>query len=176
MAIKVQNTTVINDSRQLENITNLKTVNSQSILGAGDISITGIPTAGTTGQVLTKNSSTNYDVSWVNPGNEITSTVTSSAGAATINTSLATVFLHSLTENTTYTFSNPPASGTGYIITLKIVQNSTPRTITWPASVKWVAASPPTLSTGSGDVDVFAFFTHDAGTNWYGFVTGQDLS
>ena len=39
MAIKVNNTTVINDSRGLENITNLKTVNSNSILGTGDISV-----------------------------------------------------------------------------------------------------------------------------------------
>lgn len=39
MAIKVNNTTVINDSRGLENITNLKTVNDNSILGTGDISV-----------------------------------------------------------------------------------------------------------------------------------------
>jgi hypothetical protein len=37
MAIRISNTTVINDSRQLENITNLKTVGGQSILGTGDI-------------------------------------------------------------------------------------------------------------------------------------------
>lgn len=39
MAIRIQNTTVINDSRQLENITNLKTVGGQSLLGSGDISV-----------------------------------------------------------------------------------------------------------------------------------------
>jgi hypothetical protein len=43
MAIKIQNTTVINDSRGLENITNLKTINSESILGTGDISISSGP-------------------------------------------------------------------------------------------------------------------------------------
>lgn len=37
MAIKISNTTVINDSRGLENITNLKTINGNSILGTGDI-------------------------------------------------------------------------------------------------------------------------------------------
>jgi hypothetical protein len=37
MAIKISNTTVINDSRGLENITNLKTVNGNNILGTGDI-------------------------------------------------------------------------------------------------------------------------------------------
>jgi hypothetical protein len=39
MALKLNGTTVINDSRGLENISNLKTVAGQSILGAGDISI-----------------------------------------------------------------------------------------------------------------------------------------
>lgn len=37
MAIKVSTVTVINDSRQLENITNLKTIGGQSILGTGNI-------------------------------------------------------------------------------------------------------------------------------------------
>lgn len=43
MAIKVSNTTVISDSRELENITNLKTIGGQSILGSGNVSV-GVPT------------------------------------------------------------------------------------------------------------------------------------
>ena len=39
MALKVGGTTVINDSRGLENISNIKTVNGSSILGSGDISL-----------------------------------------------------------------------------------------------------------------------------------------
>jgi hypothetical protein len=41
MAIKISGTDVIDDSRQLTNITNLKTVAGQSILGAGDITASG---------------------------------------------------------------------------------------------------------------------------------------
>ena len=41
MALKIGGTTVINDSRGLENISNLKTVNGQSILGTGDLTIAG---------------------------------------------------------------------------------------------------------------------------------------
>lgn len=37
MAIKINGTNVINNARQLENITNLKTVNGQEILGIGDV-------------------------------------------------------------------------------------------------------------------------------------------
>jgi hypothetical protein len=41
MAIKISGTDVIDDSRQLTNITNLKTVGGQSILGTGDITASG---------------------------------------------------------------------------------------------------------------------------------------
>jgi hypothetical protein len=39
MAIKISGTTVIDNSRNLTNVGGLKTINSNSILGSGDISI-----------------------------------------------------------------------------------------------------------------------------------------
>ena len=108
--------------------------------------------------------------------NEGFATVTSSGGTATINCRTATVFAITLSENTTFAFSNPPSSGTAYGFTLKMVQDSTARTVTWPAAVKWADGVAPEISTGSGNVDVFVFLTHDGGTNWYGFVAGQDMS
>lgn len=48
MAIKVGGTTVINDSRVLQNVSGLKTVNSTSLLGSGNISIDSGPSIGTT--------------------------------------------------------------------------------------------------------------------------------
>lgn len=108
--------------------------------------------------------------------NESYAAVTSTSNATTVNCEAGNTFSHTLTENTTFTFSNPPASGTAYGFTLKVVQDSTARTITWPASVDWPAATAPTLSTGSGEVDVFVFFTHDGGTTWYGFTAGQVMS
>jgi len=108
--------------------------------------------------------------------NETFVTVTSTTGAATINCEAGNVFGITLTENTTFTFSNPPTTGTSYGFTLKLVQDSTARTVTWPASVDWAGGTAPTISTGSGEVDVLVFFTHDGGTTWYGFVSGQVLS
>jgi len=103
-------------------------------------------------------------------------TVTSSAGAATINCRDGNVFTHVLTENVTYTFSNPPASGRAFGFTLKVVQDTTARTITWPTSVEWAGGEAPTISAGSGEVDVFVFYTHDGGTTFYGFTAGQVMS
>lgn len=102
-------------------------------------------------------------------------TITSSSGAATINCRDGNVFSHTLSENVTYTFSNAPASGRAFGFTLKVVQDSTARTITWPASVDWPSAEAPIISDASGAVDVFVFLTVDAGTTWYGFVSGQGL-
>ncbi len=100
---------------------------------------------------------------------------TLSGTSVTINQNNATNFVHDLTGNTTYTFSNPAASGDSSSFTLKVIQDSTARTITWPTSVDWVGGSAPTLSSANGAVDVFVFFTHDGGTTYYGFVAGQDL-
>jgi hypothetical protein len=47
--------------------TSIKTVKSTSLLGSGDIPINEPPSGGTTGQVLTKNTNTNYDYSWATP-------------------------------------------------------------------------------------------------------------
>jgi hypothetical protein len=108
--------------------------------------------------------------------NETFDTVTSTTNATTIDCEAGNVFLHTLTENTTFTFSNPPSSGTAYGFTLKLVQDATARTVTWPASVDWAGGEAPTISEGDGEVDVFVFFTHDGGTNWYGFTAGQVMA
>lgn len=108
--------------------------------------------------------------------NETYATVSSSSGAVTFNCEAANVFQITLTENvTSITLSNPPASGTAYALTIRIVQDSTARTVTWPASVKWADGVSPLISSGSGAVDVITMFTTDGGTNWYGFAAGQDL-
>lgn len=101
---------------------------------------------------------------------------TSSSNATTINCRGGNYFKHTLTENTTFTFSNPPASGTGFSFVLHLIQDSSARTVTWPNSVDWAAATAPTISTGSGDDDFFVFATSDGGTIWYGFTAGQAMA
>ena len=102
--------------------------------------------------------------------------VTSSSNATTINCRVGNTFAHTLTENTTFTFSNPAASGKTTIFLLKLIQDSTARTVTWPNSVDWAAATAPTISTGNGDDDFFVFATSDGGTIWYGFTAGQAMA
>jgi len=110
--------------------------------------------------------------------NETFAAVTSSSNATTVNCEAGNVFSHTLTEATTFTFSNPPASGTAFGFTLKIVQDGSASgfAVTWPAAVDWAAATAPTLTAAANAVDVFVFFTHDGGTTWYGFTAGQALA
>lgn len=76
------------------------------------------------------------------------------------------------TSTQTFTFSNPPASGTCGSFTL-ILTNGGSQTVNWPASVDWAGGNAPNL-TASG-VDVLMFFTTDGGTTWYGFSAGLDM-
>lgn len=103
--------------------------------------------------------------------------VTSSSNATTVNLRDGTNFSHTLTENTTFTFSNPASSGKVSAFTLKIVQDASASgyTVTWPTSVDWPAATAPTLTATASAVDYFVFITHDGGTTYYGFTAGQAL-
>ena len=109
--------------------------------------------------------------------NETYAAVTSSSNATTVNCENANSFSHTLTENTTFTFSNPPASGTAYSFSIEIIQDSgaSGYTVTWPTTVDWPAATAPTLTATASAKDVFVFTTRDGGTNWYGFTAGQAL-
>ena len=149
---------------------------------AAELNYNDITTLGTSqaSKVVTANASGDVTLSEelkAKSYNETYATASSSSGSLTIDCETGNVFQVTLTENvTSTTFSNPPASGTAYGFTLRVIQDSTARTIAWPAAVDWAAATAPTLSSGSGAVDVFVFFTTDGGTTWYGFTAGQDLS
>jgi len=106
-------------------------------------------------------------------------TYNASSGSGTVDLDISTgnVFQHTASGgNVTFTFSNPPASGKAGSFTLKWIQDSSDRTITWPASVDWAGGSAPDVTSGSAKVDMYVFTTFDAGTTWYGFQSGADLS
>lgn len=73
-------------------------------------------------------------------------------------------FHRQVSGNVTYTFSNPPASGTVVGFTLEVDYES--GTITWPASVEWAADTPPTLT--AAHTSVFVFYTRDNGATYRG--------
>lgn len=83
--------------------------------------------------------------------------------------------IHYLTLTASCTFTLPTAVA-GQSFTLVIKQGgSGSYAISWPGTVKWSSGIAPTLSTSVGQIDVLSFFSPD-GTNWFGFVSGQNMS
>ena len=150
---------------------------------AAEINYTDITTLGTSEASKAVTADANGDVTLAaelkaTSYNEAYVAVTSSGAATTVNCETGNSFSHTLTENTTFTFSNPPASGTAYTLSLEIIQDASASgfTVTWPASVDWPAATAPTLTATASAKDIFVFTTRDGGTTFYGFTAGQALA
>jgi len=108
---------------------------------------------------------------------EEATTITSSSNAATLNLRDGNIFEHTLTENVTYTFSNPAASGKVSSFVLKIKQDASASgyTVTFPSSVDFVGGTAPTLTATANAIDTFVVFTTDGGTIYNLLVAGQDI-
>ena len=99
------------------------------------------------------------------------------SAAATVDIDIedGNVFTLTPDQNTTFTFSNPAASGQATSFTLIWTQDSSNRTITWPGSVDWAGGSAPDVTAGAAKIDIYTFFTIDGGTIWYGFQPGAEM-
>jgi hypothetical protein len=106
---------------------------------------------------------------------ELNSTLTATA-TTNIDCSLGNVTTVTMSASiTSLTFSNIPASGRAYTITLILTQDATGgRSITWPASVKWAGGVAPSLSAAS-KTDIVSLLTKDGGTTWFGFIGGLNF-
>lgn len=149
---------------------------------AAELNYNDITTLGTSEASKTVTADANGDVNLseelkAKSYNETYAAVTSSGASTTVNCETGNAFSHTLTEATTFTFSNPPASGTAYSMSIEIIQDASASgyAITWPTSVDWPSATAPTLTATANAKDVFVFYTRDGGTNWYGFTAGQAL-
>lgn len=81
----------------------------------------------------------------------------------------------SLSEATTFTFANPPASGFTQKFQMKLTITGTVNSITWPSSVLWETGSAPTLPE-TGQTDILEFYTSDGGTIYYGKLKEDNVS
>lgn len=149
---------------------------------AADLNTTDVTTLGTSEASKVVTADANGDVNLseelkAKSYNETYAAVTSSSNATTVNCENGNAFSHTLTENTTFTFSGEPASGTAFSFSLEIIQDASASgyTVTWPTEVDWPSATAPTLTATASAKDVFVFYTRDGGTNWYGFTAGQAL-
>jgi hypothetical protein len=99
-----------------------------------------------------------------------------SGAAATVDLVNGNNHSFTLDANCTFTFTGA-TNGVGCSFTLILTQDVVGnKTITWPVSVKWSQATPPTLSTTANAVDILTFMTVDGGTIWYGFFAGKGMA
>lgn len=148
-------------------------INYTDITTLGTSEASKVVTADANGDVILAQElkATSYNESYV--------AVTSTGAATTVNCETANSFSHTLTENTTFTFSNPPASGTSYTFSIEIIQDASASgfTVGWPVGIiSWPAATAPILTATASAKDIFVFTTRDGGNNWYGFTAGQALA
>ena len=80
-----------------------------------------------------------------------------------IDCSAGNFFVKTINANSTFTFSNAPASRV-FAFTLELTHTS--GTVTWPATVRWSTNTAPTLTTNK--THLFMFVTDDGGTRWRG--------
>lgn len=83
--------------------------------------------------------------------------------ALDIDCSAGNFFTKTISADSTFTFSNAPASR-AFAFTFELTHTS--GTVTWPTSVKWAGDTAPTLTTGK--THLFTFVTDDGGTRWRG--------
>lgn len=151
----------------------------QGATGATGPAGSGVPTGGSTGQVLSKSSNTDYDTQWVaqtggvspiDGGGETYYNAGDGGAAITLNLVNGNVQRVRLTANCTITLT-APAAGAYRSLMIYVVQDGTGGwTITWPAAVKWGDAGVPVLSTSPLKMDKILLDTVDGGTTWYGLA------
>jgi|TARA_Y100000296_G_scaffold18876_1_gene22526 hypothetical protein len=104
-----------------------------------------------------------------------TKTALSAAASVTIDITNGNVFTITPDQDTEFAFTNPSPTGKSCAFTLIWTQDASDRTITWPTTVDWAGGSTPDVTSGSGKIDIYTFFTIDEGTIWYGFQAGADM-
>jgi hypothetical protein len=81
--------------------------------------------------------------------------------ALDIDCSTGNYFTKTIAANSTFTFSNVPASRV-FAFTLELTHTS--GTVTWPSTVRYAGGTAPTLT--ANRVHLFTFVTDDGGTIW----------
>ena len=107
------------------------------------------------GTGATAATNTDLDVSGTYAGNVV------AMSALDVDCSTGNYFTKTINGNSTFTFSNVPASRS-FAFVLELTHTS--GTVTWPSSVKFPADTAPTLTTGK--THLFVFETNDGGTRF----------
>jgi hypothetical protein len=109
------------------------------------------------------------------PGAGIDNTSAALSGTSpSVNVGARDTYTLTTSGNTTFSFTNAPASPQVGTFSLIITAGGT-HTLTWPSSVDWADGTAPDAP-ASGAKDVYTFMTINAGSTWYGFLSGAAMA
>jgi plastocyanin len=101
---------------------------------------------------------------------------TTTTTANTVDLSNSNYFRHVLTGSTAFTFANAPASGTGQLISMLVIQDEVGgRTPSWTNTVYWAGGTIPPATTAANARDLWTFITYDGGTTFWGTLNMKDV-
>lgn len=106
---------------------------------------------------------------------ETVTTITVNTGTRNLDLSLSNIFDVTLNTSCTFTFINPPASGTAITATVILTQGVGSSSAAF-INAKYSEGTLPTLSTTAGQIDVLTFFTVTGGTFWFGTFAMANVS
>jgi hypothetical protein len=182
MAIKVNGTTVIDDSRVFQNLGAALTVGNG---GTGATSLTansflyGAGTSAITATTLLARAHAVSTGDYVRAlGFADTVTALGNTGTAiNIDVTAGGVFTATLTGNCTFTLRYPVATGASSFTLILTNDGSAGRTVAWSGgSFIWPGgASNLSRTTTANAIDVWVFFTPNGGTTWYGNIATKDM-
>lgn len=135
----------------------------------------GVPSGGTSGQIIAKSSLSDYSTEWVDQFTGESPTLTglislngsvrfgiSEINETNIDCSTGNYFTKTISDFTTFTISNAPI-GSAYYMTLLLV-NGGSSPVVWPVEFKWPGGFAPPL-TAEG-IDLIVAVTDDGGLKW----------
>jgi hypothetical protein len=104
-----------------------------------------------------------------------TTTDTNVTTTKTVDLSVGSYFVYTMTGSTTFTFNNAVASGNAHSFTIVIKQDATgSRVPTWSANIKFAGGSAPPYTANASAVDIWTFTTYDGGTTYVGTLAVKD--
>jgi len=107
---------------------------------------------------------------------ELTVTIGGTPSSLSLDLSQANVFEVSYNASVnTFSITNPPPTNYAGSFTLVTTGTGTPYPWNWGSAVTWSGGSAPSVTSTNGKKDIYGFITTNQGTNWYGFIGGQNL-
>ena len=149
----------------------LEASNNLSDLTSTAAALTNLTAAG-----LTNNNDYNFNIQenmQIKSYSETTNVIGNVTGVQSLDLAVSNIHAVTVTGNTTFSFTNPPAAGQTSSLFLEIT-NGGSATVAWPASVEWPAGTAPTLT--EAGTDLLIFITRDGGVSWRGVLSGKDFS